>query len=217
MTQFPDQQAAPQLAVPAFRPQGGGQPLPAALAVFLGGYLLLLSLNGQISLLAAAIVSGGEGAPALPGGHAALVVGQFLFAIAVVVAGLLLARRPTIVTIIAVLVAVVAPALFVLIQGGRFSGVLRLPLGGDAAAVAYSLLGNPWFHVALVVGVAWLLCRPAGPGWLALLGALVLVPTPYLLTRADVDTGFVAVVMYALSAVVGAGIVAAGKPWRVEP
>lgn len=208
----------PAAAAPApFRPRGGGHPLAAAITVFLGGYLLLLSVSGPLTTVASAIVSGGERAATLPAGYSAQIVAQFLFAIVVVVGGLLLARRPDVVTVIAILLVTVAPVLFVLFQGARFSGGVRLPLGPELNLVVFSVLGNPWFHVVLVVGVGWLLCRPARLGWLSLLGTIVLVPVPQALTVAGAESGVVGLVMFALCALVGAGVVAGGKPWYREP
>ncbi len=66
----------------------------------------------------------------------------------------------------------------------------------------------------LVVGVAWLLTRRARLGWLSILGTLVLIPVPIALAFANVESGVQQIILFLLAAIVGAGIILAGRPLR---
>jgi len=56
--------------------------------------------------------------------------------------------------------------------------------------------------------------RIPGTGWLALLGALVLIPLPIGLTSAGVEASIATLVLFGLSGVIGAAIILAGRPLR---
>jgi hypothetical protein len=205
---------APQPLAPAWQ-AAPGRPLAAAIAMFLGGYLLLASLGGQLSTVSMNLFALIMGRPVMiiPEATVALFVLQFVFAIAVVVVGILLTGAPASRRLIATIIVVGGVLLTFVIIGLRLSGVIRIPR--EAGVVFQSIFSNPWFAVVLLVGVAWLLCRPAvGAGWLVLLATLVLVPVPAMLAFGGVDGGTTQLIMFALSGVVGAAIMLAGRPFR---
>lgn len=203
----PPSAASPRLAQ--------GRALAGAIAVFLGGYLVLLSFNGQAVQLAMALTSDGR-APAIPLELGALAVLQLLFALVVTAVGILLPRGSLGLRLGGVALAVVGPVIVLLVLGAYYSGTLRVGPAGDptAGVLVRSVFLNPWFLVVLLLGVAWLLSRRARLGWLALLGTLLLIPVPSLFAFGGAGGGISSIVMFALSGLVGAGVVLAGRPWR---
>lgn len=197
---------------PAIRP---GRTLAAAVAVFLGGYLLLDAYAGQLVVGMASVLSGitGRPAPYLPETAVLLFVSQFLFALIVVVVGLLLAEGSLAGRLVGALLVVVSSIVTLLILSLRISGVSPFPGGRDGIPFQ-AIFANSWFAVVLFVGIAWLLARRAKLGWLALLATLLLIPVPTALWIAGVEAAVVQLVMYLLSGVVGAGIILAGRPFR---
>lgn len=197
---------------PAIRP---GRTLAAAIAVFLGGYLLLNAFAGQLVVATSSALSGitGRPSPYLPETVVLLYVSQFLFALVVVVAGLLLADGALPRRLIGAAVVVVTSIVTLLLLALRISGITPFPGGRDGIPFQ-ALFNNHWFAVVLFVGFAWLLTRHAKLGWLVLLATLVLIPTPTALYLAGADAAVVQIVMYLLSGLVGAGIILAGRPWR---
>lgn len=178
--------------------------LAAAIAVYLGGYLLTPSLSGQLGFLVTGL-----------SGQSDLVVSfvlQAIFAAAVVVGGFLLVPAPIGLRLIAIAVVVVAIVVTIASQAARISG----PMG--AATVPMSLtVSNGYFMAALAVGGGWLLVRQARLGWLALLLVAVLVPLPFALTYANLGAGVVQLVSLGLSGAVLAAIVIAGRPLSDHP
>jgi hypothetical protein len=192
-----------------------GRPLAGAVAMFLGGYLLLASFAGsQLPTVAMNLFSALVDRPAMviPESYVALMVLQFVFALAAVLGGIFLVRGPATNTLIAVIVVVGGALLTLAMMGLRLSGFFELR--PPASVIFAAVFTNGWFAVVLVVGVAWLLIRRAGTGWLALLGTLLLVPIPTMLSYSGIDSGITALVMYGLSGIVGATIIAAGRPWQ---
>ncbi|HWR84363.1 MAG TPA: hypothetical protein VN200_00070 [Rhodoglobus sp.] len=182
-------------------PASRGRGLAAAITVFLGGYLVIQSLGGQ---LAAALGGFLGGSAALT----ALLVSQFVFALLVVVAGLLLAPGRAAAKLIAAAAALVLLVVVLLLISARLTGALRL--GPEASYT----VANPWFMTVLIVGAAWLLASRARLGWLTLIAAVLLSFPPTLMAIAGVESAVTTIVMLTLSAVVGALIVAVGRPWR---
>jgi hypothetical protein len=202
----------PVAYAPAPRP---GRSLAGAIAVFLGGYLLLAGFAGflgQTSLVLFSAVAGRPG-PEYPGGIMALAVLQFVFALIVVVVGLFLGRLSASGALIGAVVVVVGSLLTFAFIGMRLTGLLPFPGGRDGIPFQ-AAFANPWFAIVLFVGVAWLLSRRAGLGWLSLLGTLLLIPVPIALQFGGVESGIIQIVMFLLSGVVGAGIILAGRPFR---
>lgn len=191
-----------------------GRGLASAVAVFLGGYLLLASFAGtqlmQVSLNLLAPLSG---RPTLdiPAAYAVLVVLQFLFAIVVIVVGLTLGRGPAGGRLLASGLVVGGSLLTFVVLGARLSGLLNFP-GGQAGIPFQMLFANYWFSIVLVVGVAWLLTRGARLGWLSLLPVLLLVPLPVVFALNGIESAISTLVLYLVSGLVGAGIIAAGRP-----
>lgn len=192
-----------------------GRGLAGAIAVYLGGYLLLAGFSGFLGQTSLALFSAlaGRPGPEYPAAIMALAVLQFLFALVVVVAGLLIGRRSVVGALIGAVVVVVGALLTFLVIGMRLTGLLPFP-GGPAGVPFQAVFANPWFAIVLFGGVAWLLARRAGLGWLALLGTLLLIPVPIALQFGGVESGVIQIVMFVLSGIVGAGIVLAGRPLR---
>lgn len=193
-----------------------GRTLAGAVAVYLGGYLLLLSLAAsQLASVGMNVLNAIAGRPqiGIPFSFGVLLVLQFAFAIAAVVAGLMLTSGPIGGRVAGAALVVVGSVVIFLVLAARMSGVVDFP-GGQAGIPFQALFANAWFGVVLVVGVAWLLSRRAGAGWLALLGALVLVPVPIALALNGVESGVAQIVLFALAAAVGLGIIAGGRPLR---
>lgn len=189
--------------------------LAGAIAVFLGGYLLLAAFSGSLGTVAAMLFAelAGRGGPQVPGALAVLYVLQFGFAIGVVAVGLLLAGRTAIGRLVGIGLVVVGSLATFTVMGLWVNGLLPLPGGRDGIPFQ-AVFTNAWFATVLVVGIAWLLARGARLGWLSLLGTLVLIPVPLMLAFANAEAGVIPIVMFLLSAVVGAGIIAAGRPAR---
>jgi len=192
-----------------------GRGLAGAIAVFLGGYLLLAGFSGflgQAALSLFATLAGRPG-PEYPAAAMVLAVLQFLFALIVVVAGLLIGRVSATGALVGAVVVVVGALLTFVVIGLRYNGLLPF-VGGREGLPFQAVFVNPWFAIVLFGGIAWLLARRAGVGWLALLGTLLLIPVPVALQFANVESGVIQIVLYLLSGLVGAGIVLAGRPFR---
>ena len=192
-----------------------GRGLAGAIAVFLGGYLLLAGFSGflgQTSLSLFANLSG-RGGPEYPAAIMALALLQFAFAMIVVVVGLILAGVSSTGKIIGAIVVVAGSILTFIGLGLWLNGILPLP-GGPAGIPFRAVFTNTWFAIVLFGGIAWLLARRARVGWLSLLGTLVLIPTPIALQFANVESGIIQIVMYLLAGIVGAVIILAGRPLR---
>jgi hypothetical protein len=192
-----------------------GRNLASAIAVFLGGYLLLASFSGflgqtSLSLFADLV---GRGGPQYPVSIMVLAVLQFLFAMIVVIAGLLLGNGPAIGKLVGAIVVVVGNILTFVALGLWFNGLLPFP-DGPADIPFRAVFTNTWFAIVFFVGVAWLLSRRAGLGWLSLLGTLLLIPVPTALLFAGVESGAIQIVMYLICGIVGVGIILAGRPLR---
>jgi len=198
--------------MPATRP---GRNLASAIAVFLGGYLLLAGFAGLLTQVALSVFAelAGHGGPTFPVPTLVLAVLQFLFAMIVVVAGLLLGDGPLAGRLVGAVVVVVGSILTFVALGLWVNGVLPLPSGKDGIPFR-AVFTNTWFAIVLFGGIAWLLARRARLGWLSLLGTLVLIPVPTALAFANVESGVLQIVMYLLSGIVGAGIILAGRPLR---
>ena len=173
-----------------------------AISVFLGGYLVTASLTSQLAFFL--------------GGRAqvdpeviVLLLSQAVFAIAVVVAGLMLVRASVTSRLIAILVVIVAVVVTVIAQSAR--------LNGDAGPASMPLLftfANPYFMAALGIGAAWLIVRSARLGWLAILATAILIPLPFAFAYAGISGALSQIVLFALSGLILAGIVFAGRPTR---
>lgn len=203
MTTIPhdaNQPASARGAIDA-EPRRRGRAWLSGALVFVGGYLVLLALTSQ---LVTQLAGFGAGSPVFT----VLLLAQLAFAVAVVVVGLLGTPGPLAGRLVGALVVVVGVPILVAVLTLRISGALRL--GAESSFT----VGNPWLMTVLLVGAAWLLARGARLGWLALLAVVVLSPVPFWLVTAGADAGVVPLVMYALTALVGAGILLAGRPWR---
>lgn len=205
---------APHAAEPApayiERTRRPGRGLAGAIATFLGGYLVLASLSSQLSSVVMGLFRP-ESGPMFDGTVAVFLVLQFVFALLVVAVGILLGSRHLGLGFAGAAIAVVASIVILFVQAARLSGVLRIP--GDQAVIQ-SIFGNPWWAVVLWVGVGWLLARRARLGWLALIAVVVLIPIPTMIVLANLPSGLVLIAMYTLSALVGAAIIAGGRPLR---
>lgn len=174
--------------------------LASAIAVFLGGYLVILALSGELGLS----VSGVAGnAPEV----LALQLAQTIFAVAVVVAGLLLAPARVESRLMASAVVIVLAVVTIASQAARFSS----GFGGIPGSMT---LANGFFMGVLACGAAWLVVRSARAGWLVLLLVAVLIPMPYLFQVANVPAAFYQLAAFAMSGLIGAGIIIAGRPLR---
>ena len=175
--------------------------LASAIAVFLGGYLLILALSGQL----ASALTGLFGARP---GVIALLMGQLVFAALVVVAGLFLstasAGRKLVASAIVVVIVVVYLLLEVAYLGGAIGGGIPLSM----------TLTNPYFMTVVAAGAGWLIVRGAKMGWLALLLAVVLIPLPFAFSNGNIGFEIAQTVLLLVSAVVGVVIVAVGRPLR---
>ena len=188
-----------------------GRSLASAVAVFLGGWMLLEQLTGGVSTTLSHVLPGTRRV-GMPVSAVASELLLFLATLAVVILGLLLGRGPLVgrtIGSVVVGLGVVAHAVFV---AERAFGSVPIPreIGVPIAAV----FANPWFAVVALVGFAWLLSRRPGHGWLTLLGALVLIPLPHVFGLNGWEYGASAIVMYLLAAIVGGAILVAGKPLR---
>lgn len=203
MTTIPPAAPAPGPApVPdAVEPRRSGRAWLSGALVFVGGYLVLLSLNSQLVTQLAGFGSRNSF-------FAVLLLAQLGVAVVVVVVGLLSTPGPLAGRLVGALVVVVGVPVVAALLTLRVSGALRFGFEWSFT------VGNQWLVTTLLVGAAWLLARGARLGWLSLLAVVVLSPAPYLLFSSGVDSGTVPLVMYPLTALAGAGILLAGRPWR---
>jgi hypothetical protein len=174
--------------------------LGAAIAVYLGGYLLILSLTGSFPSVLAGL-GGGEAA------LTTLLGGSLLFATLVTIGGYAIssasAGRTVIASIVLIVVVVVALVAMVARTSGGFGG-----------ALVWFTLANPYAMVVLSTGAGWLLVRGARAGWASLLLVGGLVPLPALLVLAHIAAPLALAVELLASGIVGMLILAAGKPLR---
>lgn len=184
-------------------PADPGRVLASAVAVLLGGYLLLLAVNSQLPTVFA-------GYGNVPLAYGVLLVLQLVFAVLVVVFGFAVAPASPARKLIASAIVVVAVIVLLLTIVAR----LTTGFGGVGNAVTHFTVANPWLIITLSVGAGWLVVRAATVGWLALLPALVLSPLPFLFTINSLEFGVQQLVLLALTAVIGAVIIVAGRPWR---
>ena len=178
-----------------------GRTAMAAVVVFVGGYLVITALGGQLPAALAGFLGSGMFVPVL-------LVAQFAFALLVVLVGLIGAVGSGVGKSIGSVLVVVGAVAVLAVTTMCLNGALRT---GPEAMFSFA---NPWLMTVLLVGAAWLLVRRARLGWLALLGALLLSPVPWALLMAGVESVLTQLLMLALSAIVGAGILLAGRPWR---
>jgi hypothetical protein len=190
------------VSAPSYRSAVNYRTLASAITVFLGGYLVISSLTGQLAFM----VSGIQSTPLEVSVYFVL---QALFAVAVVIAGLLLAQAPIGARLIASGVVVVAVIITVVTQVTRVTG------GMGAIGLPASLtIGNGYVMGLLAIGAAWLIVRSARLGWLTLLAVFVLVPVPYLMAMNNIPSVINQVVALLLSAIIGAAIILVGRPLR---
>lgn len=133
---------------------------------------------------------------------------QLIFAVAVVVVGYFLSSAPVSRKFIASLLVVVVVPLFLVVQVGRLTGSIG---GGIPLSIT---LANPAFMTVLSVGAGWLIARGARLGWLALLLTVVLIPIQFVFAMAAVGGVISQIVVLVVSAIIGAVIIAAGRPLR---
>ena len=209
----PQYEAEPH-AAPAGRVRPGRN-LASAIAVFLGGYLLLAGFSGFLSQTSMSLFAGlsGRGGPEYPVSIMVLAVLQFLFALIVVVVGLFLGDGPTTGKLLGATVIVVGSILTFVVLGLWINGLVSFP-GGQAGIPFRAVFANTWFAIVLFGGIAWLLARGARLGWLSLLATLILIPVPTAMVFANAESGVVQIVMYLLSGIAGAAIILAGRPLR---
>lgn len=190
------------LSTPYSRTAINYRTLASAITVFLGGYLLISALSGQLGYAVSGVSQN-------PIEVTAYLVLQALFALVVVVVGLLLAAAPEANRLIAAAVVIASALIVVVTQAVTLSGSL-----GAGAIPARMTIGNAYFMSLIAIGAAWLIVRGARAGWLALLAAFVLIPVPYSLALAGIPAIVSQIVALTLSAVVGLGIIVAGRPLR---
>jgi hypothetical protein len=176
--------------------------LASAIAVFLGGYLVVSALTGQLVVIVSGISS-------LPVEYALLTITQALFAVAVVVGGLMLAPAPIATRLLASAIVVVIVVVCAASAAARITGTF-----GSVGVPVSMTLANGYFMAVLAIGAAWLIVRSARMGWLAALATVVLIPIPYLFAVSGIPTGYMQLVALVLCALIGAGIVLAGRPLR---
>lgn len=181
-------------------PEARYRNLASAVAVFLGGYLVLSSLSGVLVNQ----LAGYGTQPEL----VALFLSQLVFAVLVVVLGFFLSNAPLSRKVIASVIVAVAVPLFLVLQAGRLTGSVG---GGIPLSIT---LANPAFMTVLAVGAGWLIVRGAQLGWLALLLAVVLIPLQFVFVMAAVSGVISQIVVLIVSAIVGLVIIAAGRPLR---
>jgi hypothetical protein len=177
-----------------------GNVLAAAVAVFLGGYILVQSLTGQ---LPTALTGFAGQAEVLP-----LLIGQLVFALAAVIVGLCLAPASGARKLVASVVVVVGTVIAIAVETAR----LTSGFGGIPATLT---LANAYFMVALFLGAAWLIVRSARLGWLTLLLTLVLVPLPYFFALQSVQFAISQPILLIVLGIVGVVILLAGRPRRL--
>jgi hypothetical protein len=172
--------------------------LGAAIAVYLGAYLVIISLTGQLVATLAGIAGDDL---------TTLLVGSLLFAVFVTVGGLTISTASIARTALASVVVLAFVGIAVASMVARVTG----SFGGPVVAFT---LANPFVMVVLGVGAGWLIVRRARVGWAALLLVGVLVPLPTLLASLGVASPLAAVVILLVSGIVGLLILAAGRPLR---
>jgi hypothetical protein len=177
--------------------------LLGAVTVFLGAYLVLLSLmNGQFLLSLGGMSMG------LSFEFALVQLLQFVFAVIVVIAGILFTRSTVGAKLAASAAFVVLIVLHLMLSVARSStGFGGIPLG--------MTLANTAFMVVFSAGVAWLIVSRAKLGWLSLLLTGVLIPVPFWMTLAGVSAGWIQFVLLPLCAVIGIVILVSGRPSRL--
>jgi hypothetical protein len=190
----------PHVVTPAALVQPArGSAAASAVAVYLGGYIVVLALSNSLS---ASLAGYGAGLDVI-----ALLLGQLLFAVVVVIVGFCLAPAPTARKLVASVIVVVGVMATVATQTARLTtGFGGIPVG--------STLANQFFMVTLAVGAGWLIVRFARLGWLALLLTVVLVPLPYAFSYMALTSGISQSVLFVLTGIVGAVILLAGRPGR---
>lgn len=178
-----------------------GSALASAVALFLGGYILIAALSGQ---LAASLAGLGGGTEYLP-----LFFGQLAFALLAVIVGLLMAPAAASRKIIAIVIVLVGVAATLAAETAR----LTSNVGGIPLSVS---LANPYFMTVLLLGIAWLIVRYARFGWLALLLAFVLVPIPYFFSFAGLSVAISQPALLIITGVIGLVILVVGRGprWR---
>jgi len=176
--------------------------LAGAISVFVGGYLVTAALTGQLALFL-----GGRMQVDIE--VIVLLVSQAIFALAVVIVGLSLVRASVTARLIATVVLVAVVVIAVATQSARLNGNV-----GPASMPLSFTLANPYFMGALGVGAAWLIVRSARLGWLAILAAAILIPLPFAFAYAGIAGALTQTVLLALSGLILAGIVFAGRPLR---
>ena len=176
-----------------------GSAAAAAVASYLGGYILVQSL---VSPLATALSGYGAGPDV-----AVLLGAQVLFALVVIIVGFVLAPASVTRKFIASLIVVIGVVVTLAVE------VVRLTSGFGGMAGGMTL-ANPFFMVALTVGAGWLIVRYARLGWLALLLTAVLVPLPYAFAFAGATSVVSQMVLLVVLGIVGAVILLVGRPWR---
>ncbi len=173
-----------------------GSALASAVALYLGGYLVIAAASGQ---LVTALAGFGVGLEYLP-----LLGGQLLFALVAVIVGLLIAPAAAARKIVAIVVVLGGVAGLIAAETARItSGVGGIPLS--------MTLGNPYFMTLLALGTAWFIVRYARFGWLALLLCAVVIPLPYLFSFAGLSVAVSQPVLLIITGIIGLGILAAGR------
>lgn len=162
-------------------------------AVLMGSYLLL---NANVSQVGMALT----GLGGMPPTVVVLLVVQLVFAVLVLIAGLLV--HPTTPTrrLVATAVVLVGVVLWFVVSTGRLTGDVRLP--------PLSLVFvTPAFAVTVLATAAWLIVRER-PGVTYLLLILTVVGglIPYALVMANVDSGTNQLAVTPIAAILGIGI-----------
>jgi hypothetical protein len=189
----------PPVYVETVAPVHRGSALASAVALYLGGYILIAALSGQ---LAASLAGFGGGPEYLP-----LFFGQLFFAVVAVIFGLLIAPAGASRKIIAIVIVLVGVVATLAAETARLtSNIGGLPLGFT--------LANPYFMTLLTLGAAWLIVRYARFGWLALLLTVVLVPLPYLFSFGGFSVAISQPALLIITGIVGLIILAAGRGRR---
>lgn len=184
-------------AAVALHPRGSAA--ASAVAVFLGGYILVQSLT---SPLASQLAGYGRTPDVLT-----LFIGQLVFALVVVIVGFVLAPAPAARKLVASAIVVVGVIVTLVSLVARLtSGVGGIPLGVT--------LANQYFMVAVLVGAGWLIVRFARVGWLALLLTVILIPLPYAFAFAGLAAVPSQMILLVLTGIVGLVILFAGRPGR---
>lgn len=184
-------------------PEQRGRALASAVAVFLGGYLVLSALGGQLVNALAGFSGAG---PEL----AVLFVLQLVFALAVVIGGYFLAPASAGRKLVASAIVVLGVILVIALMITRLTGSLG-PIGGIPTMIT---LANPAFMTVLLVGAGWLIVRSARLGWLTLLAAAVLIPIQLIMNLNGIGFAITQIVVLFFALVVGAAVIAAGRPAR---